>query len=149
MLRRRRTRTSGRPRRATPRTATRSLGSGPELRADVAAATAEAPVVLVASEDRARGLDIAGVEAVLMNTGSAPRTPTRSCTSRPRGTRRPRRRFARRHRPLRSSFVSVGRARSRPSMGLLGAKYRGKSVKDSQQRSCPTRSAAEFVRYHT
>ena len=42
-----------------------------QLRADVAAATAEAPVVLVGSEDRARGLDIAGVEAVLVLGGPA------------------------------------------------------------------------------
>ena len=69
-----------------------------QLRADVAAATAEAPVVLVASEDRARGLDIAGVEAVLILGGPAnadtfvlpgklPRTATRS----PATFRRPRR----------------------------------------------------------
>ena len=42
-----------------------------QRRADVAAAPADAPVVLVASEDRARGLDIAGVEAVLILGGPA------------------------------------------------------------------------------
>ena len=42
-----------------------------QLRADVIGATADAPVVLVASEDRARGLDIAGVEAVLILGGPA------------------------------------------------------------------------------
>ena len=42
-----------------------------QLRAAVAAATAEVPVVLVASEDRARGLDIAGVDAVLILGGPA------------------------------------------------------------------------------
>ena len=47
------------------------LTNAEQLRADVSAATAEAPVVLVASEDRARGLDIAGVEAVLILGGPA------------------------------------------------------------------------------
>ncbi len=42
-----------------------------QLRADVIGATADEPVVLVASEDRARGLDIAGVEAVLILGGPA------------------------------------------------------------------------------
>lgn len=42
-----------------------------QLRDDVAAATVESPVVLVASEDRARGLDIAGADAVLVLGGPA------------------------------------------------------------------------------